>query len=44
MAKKLDTGDQFPSMTLTLAGGETLTIPDDINASYAIVLFYRGHW
>jgi len=44
MPTKLDTGDQFPSMTLTVVGGETLTIPDDINASYAIVLFYRGHW
>lgn len=44
MANKLDTGDLFPSMTLKLAGGGSLTIPDDINASYAIVIFYRGHW
>ena len=44
MAQKLDTGDAFPSMTLTLAGGETVTIPEDIKAGYAILLFYRGHW
>lgn len=44
MAKKLDTGDPFPSMTLALVGGTALTVPDEINASYAILLFYRGHW
>ena len=44
MANKLDTGDRFPSMTLTLVGGDSLTIPDDTNASYTIVIFYRGHW
>ena len=44
MANKLDTGDMFPVMTLRLVGGGTLTLPADINASYAIVLFYRGHW
>ena len=44
MAKKLDAGDAFPRMVLqTVADGE-VTLPDDIAASYQIVLFYRGHW
>ena len=40
----LQQGDRFPSMTLTLTGGETLRIPDDVPTPYAVVIFYRGHW
>ena len=44
MAEKLDTGDVFPSLTLTLPDGKNLTVPDDLDARYKVILFYRGHW
>jgi peroxiredoxin len=44
MAEKLDTGDVFPSLTLQLVDGRTLTVPDDLDARYKVILFYRGHW
>ena len=44
MNEKLQQGDRFPSMTLNLISGETVTIPDGIPTRYAMVLFYRGHW
>ena len=44
MAAKLNTGDQFPDMTLNLVGGGTLNIPADFESDYNVVLFYRGHW
>jgi hypothetical protein len=44
MGKKLDMGDRFPSLTLTLVGGGALSIPDDLDADYNVILFYRGHW
>lgn len=44
MAEKLNAGDSFPSLTLNLVGGDTLALPDGLDTSYSIVLFYRGHW
>ena len=44
MAHKLDAGDRFPAMTLTLTGGGTVSLPDDLSSNYNIILFYRGHW
>ncbi len=44
MSEKLNTGDVFPSVTLNIVGGGTLTVPGDIDARYLVVLFYRGHW
>jgi len=44
MATKLDTGDQFPNMTLNLLDGSSFSIPGDINSKYLLALFYRGHW
>jgi peroxiredoxin len=40
----LDRGDRFPSLNLSLPGGETLTLPDALRGGYGIVLFYRGSW
>lgn len=40
----LDIGDPFPRLTLDLAGGGTLSLPDALGAGYNVVLFYRGHW
>ena len=44
MPDKLDAGDKFPAMTLNLVGGGTVTLPDDLDAKFSVVLFYRGHW
>ena len=44
MADKLYEGDVFPSISLNLVGGGTVTIPDDIDSKYLVPLFYRGHW
>ena len=43
-AQPLAARDQFPSLTLNVVGGDTVTLPDDIDTPFAIVLFYRGHW
>ncbi len=44
MGEKLQQGDKFPSITLKLVSGETLTFPDDMSSRYVALLFYRGHW
>ena len=44
MGDKLNLLDRFPRLTLELAGGGSLTLPDDLETPYAVVLFYRGHW
>ena len=44
MGEKLQQGDRFPSITLTLTSGESVTMPDDMTGRYAALLFYRGHW
>lgn len=44
MSVKLDTGDVFPTLTLQLVDGQSLSVPDDLDAKYKVILFYRGHW
>ncbi len=44
MADKLNLLDSFPSIALSVAGGGTLKLPEDVETPYAILLFYRGHW
>ncbi|MEE9280718.1 MAG: hypothetical protein V3V67_11140 [Myxococcota bacterium] len=44
MAEKLSSGDTLPSVTLKLVGGDSVTLPDDLETPYGVVLFYRGHW
>jgi hypothetical protein len=44
MSEKLDAGDIFPSVTLALTDGQSLTVPDGLDVTYQIILFYRGHW
>ncbi len=40
----LDTGVLFPTMTLPLADGGSVTLPEAAGAGWAILLFYRGYW
>tara|TARA_A100001037_G_scaffold299630_1_gene325706 strand:- start:285 stop:422 length:138 start_codon:yes stop_codon:yes gene_type:complete len=45
VANQLNIGDTFPAMTLNVVGGGgTITVPDDLDTDYNIVLLYRGHW
>ena len=40
----LKIGSDFPKISLTDIENKTITIPDDINSKYCIVLFFRGAW
>ena len=42
MNEKLNGGDSFPSLSLTMVDGSALTLPAQPSAEYLIVLFYRG--
>jgi peroxiredoxin len=44
MNEKLNTGSQFPNMTVNLTGGGVINLPGDMDGKYNVVLFYRGHW
>lgn len=40
----LSPGDTFPKLTITVPGGQTLTLPDALAGDFGVVLFYRaGH-
>lgn len=40
----LQNGAPFPSITIDAVGGGTISLPDDLAGSFAVVLFYRGSW
>ena len=40
----LRNGEHFPTITASLVGGGEMTIPQDLEGQWAVVLFYRGHW
>jgi len=42
MGSKLNTGDAFPAMKLTLIDGSEVAVPGNSGAAYQVVLFYRG--
>jgi hypothetical protein len=44
MAAKLNSADPFPRLTLKLTDGNSLNLPEGIDAKYKVILFYRGHW
>ncbi|MEM7031957.1 MAG: hypothetical protein AAF629_20555 [Chloroflexota bacterium] len=41
---KLDMGDRFPLLTISLADGKSIKLPDDLQAPQTILLLYRGKW
>ena len=41
---RLQNGQEFPSLQLPLAGGGTLSLPDDLAGDFGVVLIYRGAW
>lgn len=42
--KILDTGDDFPEVTMNDAGGGTIVLPADFEGKWGIFLIYRGNW
>ena len=44
MVEKLGTGDVFPSLSLKIAGGGTINLPEGLDKPLTAVLFYRGYW
>ena len=41
---RLKIGADFPKISLTDIENKTITIADDINSKYCILLFFRGAW
>jgi hypothetical protein len=35
---------KFPDIELSIAGGDTMSLPGDVAGSWAYVLLYRGGW
>jgi peroxiredoxin len=44
MRTLLSPGDQFPSLTIALPGGDELALPAALAGHYGVVLIYRGSW
>jgi peroxiredoxin len=42
--KLLYPGDLFPSLTVSLLGGEALNLPDALAGHYGVVMLLRGSW
>ncbi len=40
----LDRGDEFPTVRAAAVGGKPMTLPDDVEGVWAVLIFYRGHW
>lgn len=40
----LNPGDQFPGLTVSLPGGDSLALPGALGGGFGVVLFYRGSW
>jgi hypothetical protein len=46
MAKpeRLENGDRLPSFTAPTVGDSKMTIPEGVEGSWSLIVFYRGHW
>jgi len=41
---RLENGQTFPTLQLSLVGGGTLSLPDNVGGRFGVVLVYRGAW
>lgn len=41
---RLDSGDRFPTVEGETLEGGTIAVPDDIDRTWKVLLFYRGHF
>ncbi len=44
MRIRLQNGDRFPDLSIQTVGGNQMSLPRDVEGSYAVILFYRGAW
>lgn len=44
MSTRLNNDQRFPSLPLSVVGGGSLHLPDDLAGKYAVILIYRGYW
>jgi peroxiredoxin len=40
----LQPGDTFPQLSLTVPGGQAVTVPETLAGGFGVVLLYRGSW
>ena len=40
----LHSGDTFPALSLSLPGGQAVTVPEAFGGQFGVILFYRGSW
>ena len=41
---RLENGQRFPTISASTLGGGTITIPDDLEGVWSVLIFYTGHW
>ena len=44
MNTRLQNGDRFPDLSISLVGGGQVVLPRDVEGLYSVILFYRGAW
>ena len=43
-SSRIDRGDAFPPLDVTLVGGRRLRVPEEFDHLFQVILFYRGSW
>ena len=41
---KLENGQTFPTLRAQAVDGDPMTLPDDLQGVWSVLVFYRGHW
>jgi peroxiredoxin len=44
LSKKLDAGETFPELALSLIDGKAIKVPGGMRGKWGVVLLYRGDW
>lgn len=42
--KRVENGERMPTVRADRVDGDPMTLPDDLEGRWALVVFYRGHW
>ena len=40
----LEPGDQFPTLAVSMAAGDSLVLPDALEGDFGVVPLFRGSW
>jgi len=41
---RLENGQRLPAITASVLDGDPMTLPDEVEGVWSVLLFYRGHW